>query len=40
LEAISCAAVRLVDETAVSTPAMDYVYASLLPQEKRARRHH
>jgi len=40
LEAIIGAVVRFGDETAVSTPAMDYVYASLLPQEKRARRHH
>jgi 2-dehydropantoate 2-reductase len=38
LEAIVGAVVRFGDQAGVPTPAMDYVYASLLPQEKRARR--
>jgi 2-dehydropantoate 2-reductase len=39
LEAIIGAVVRFGDEAGVPTPAMDYVYASLLPQENRARKH-
>ncbi len=39
LEAIIGAVVRFGDQAGVATPAMDYVYASLLPQERRARRH-
>ncbi|HLW88433.1 MAG TPA: 2-dehydropantoate 2-reductase [Terriglobales bacterium] len=38
LEAIVGAVVRFGDQAGVPTPAMDYIYASLLPQEKRARR--
>src|SRR5580698_4903581 len=38
LEAIVGAVVRFGDQAGVPTPAMDYVYASLLPQENRARR--
>jgi len=37
LEAIIGAVVRFGDQTGVPTPAMDYVYASLLPQERRTR---
>jgi 2-dehydropantoate 2-reductase len=37
LEAIIGAVVRFGDQAGVPTPAMDYVYASLLPQENRAR---
>lgn len=37
LEAIIGAVVRLGRERGIATPAMDYVYASLLPQERRAR---
>jgi len=37
LEAIIGAVVRFGDEAGISTPAIDYVYASLLPQEHRAR---
>lgn len=37
LEAIIGAVVRFGDQAGVPTPAMDYVYASLLPQESRAR---
>lgn len=37
LEAIIGAVVRFGDQARVPTPAMDYVYASLLPQENRAR---
>jgi 2-dehydropantoate 2-reductase len=37
LEAIVGAVVRLGDRTDVSTPTLDVVYASLLPQERRAR---
>ena len=37
LEAIVGAVVRFGDQAGVPTPAMDYVYASLLPQENRAR---
>jgi 2-dehydropantoate 2-reductase len=39
LEAIIGAVVRFGDLAGVPTPAMDYVYAGLLPQEDRARRH-
>jgi 2-dehydropantoate 2-reductase len=39
LEAIIGAVVRFGDQAGVPTPAMDYVYASLLPQENRARKH-
>jgi 2-dehydropantoate 2-reductase len=39
LEAIIGAVVRFGDQGGVPTPAMDYVYASLLPQEDRARGH-
>jgi 2-dehydropantoate 2-reductase len=38
LEAIVGAVVRFGDQAGVPTPAMDYGYASLLPQENRARR--
>ena len=38
LEAIIGAVVRFGDQAGVPTPAMDYVYACLLPQENRARR--
>ncbi|MGA7380362.1 MAG: 2-dehydropantoate 2-reductase [Terriglobales bacterium] len=38
LEAVIGAVVRFGDQAGVATPAMDYVYASLLPQERRARR--
>jgi len=37
LEAIIGAVVRFGDESKIATPAMDFVYASLLPQESRAR---
>jgi len=37
LEAIIGAVVRFGDQAVVATPAVDYVYASLLPQERRAR---
>ncbi|MCI0351389.1 MAG: 2-dehydropantoate 2-reductase [Acidobacteriales bacterium] len=37
LEAIVGAVVRLGDQAGVDTPAMDFVYACLLPQEQRAR---
>ena len=37
LEAINGAVVRFGHSSGVPTPAMEYVYASLLPQEKRAR---
>jgi len=37
LEAIIGAVVRFGGRAGVATPAMDYVYASLLPQERRAR---
>jgi 2-dehydropantoate 2-reductase len=37
LEAIVGAVVRFGDQAGVPTPTMDYVYASLLPQENRAR---
>ena len=37
LEAIIGAAVRFGEQAGVPTPALRYVYASLLPQEKRAR---
>jgi 2-dehydropantoate 2-reductase len=37
LEAIIGAVVRFGDQAGVPTPTMDYVYASLLPQERRAR---
>jgi 2-dehydropantoate 2-reductase len=37
IEAIIGAVVRLGDANRVPTPAMHYVYASLLPQEHRAR---
>jgi 2-dehydropantoate 2-reductase len=37
LEEIVGAVVRLGDQRGVPTPGMDYVYASLLPQEQRAR---
>jgi 2-dehydropantoate 2-reductase len=37
LEAIIGAVVRFGDQAGVATPAMDYIYASLLPQERRAR---
>jgi 2-dehydropantoate 2-reductase len=37
LEEIIGAVVRLGDQRGVSTPTMDCVYASLLPQELRAR---
>ncbi|MGH9499082.1 MAG: 2-dehydropantoate 2-reductase [Terriglobales bacterium] len=37
LEAIIGAVVRFGDQAGIPTPAMDYVYASLLPQENRAR---
>jgi 2-dehydropantoate 2-reductase len=37
LEAIIGAVVRFGDQAGVPTPAMDHVYASLLPQEDRAR---
>lgn len=37
LEAIIGAVVRLGDKAGVETPAMDFVYASLLPQEQHAR---
>lgn len=37
LEAVIGAVVRFGDQAGVATPAMDYIYASLLPQEKRAR---
>jgi 2-dehydropantoate 2-reductase len=38
LEAIIGAVVRFGDQAGIPTPAMDYVYASLLPQENRARK--
>lgn len=38
-EAIIGAVVRFGDQAGLPTPAMDYVYASLLPQENRARKH-
>jgi 2-dehydropantoate 2-reductase len=38
LEAIIGAVVRFGDQAGVATPAMNYVYASLLPQENRARK--
>jgi len=37
LEAIIGAVVRFGEASGVSTPAMRFVYASLLPQEQRAR---
>jgi 2-dehydropantoate 2-reductase len=37
LEAIIGSLVRFGRETGVPTPAADFIYASLLPQEKRAR---
>lgn len=37
LEAIVGAVIRFGDETGAATPVMDYIYASLLPQEWRAR---
>jgi 2-dehydropantoate 2-reductase len=37
LEAIIGSVVRFGDEAGIATPAMDFVYASLLPQELRAR---
>ncbi len=40
LEAIVGAVVRFGDTAGIPTPAMDYVYASLLPQERRARAAH
>jgi 2-dehydropantoate 2-reductase len=38
LEAIVGAVVRFGNQVGVATPVMDYIYASLLPQERRARR--
>lgn len=37
LEAVIGAVVRFGDQAGIATPAMDYIYASLLPQERRAR---
>jgi 2-dehydropantoate 2-reductase len=37
LEAIVGAVVRFGDQVGAATPAMDYISASLLPQERRAR---